>query len=659
MAEEKKWITVKGTSIPLDEEGNLQGKVGKKIEKETEISEKKQKIKNALQEIADGKEEVTLPKLRDDLEQYGGTNDITLIKGNKKEGIIHIIENGREHYLGDILDTVVEGKVERYVQGNNSVVLQKGNIQAVLALERFREKKTWLLTGWDITTDRNKEKQEYLKKKGLVSDEQGKFGARHLPTQTEPIRSRFCLGADKDLIEIINNIKKKSTDSKAMGRQNIIMDSQSKRTIDRNGFMHVELCNITKESVDPYFGREIPKYRELGLDPETIYYGWRKGEELKKAARTFCGLPLMREHHFDSSEAPQREHRVGSVGTDCAWKAPYLTASLTVTDAEAIRKIESGERMELSSGYFFTPVFEKGEWNGQPYDFIMTDIQGNHVALVPEGRAGSDVCVADSNKLVQEILKPRRGSAVFSAQNTSDSECQKGRLTERYAVDTAENIKPIKNNEDKAMSQMEKEKPVPAADMETAAGAVNAASKDTKTVCDADNAENKTAEQPAQDEDMDLEDILQAAGITPSDELKKVFMAGMQYAAKKQEQPAQPASEPAKDEDMKQPEPKTSEKPAPEQPAMDANTIKKQIREEMRGVQIAMREVRPLVGDLDAVTFDSAEGVYLKACELMGVAASKITARDVCRALAVTGKNPQAMLAVDSADYGFKSRFEI
>lgn len=158
MAEkDTKWITVNGASIPLDEEGNLQGKVGEKIEKETEISEKKQKIKNALQEIANGKEEVTLPKLRDDLEQYGGTNDITLIKGNKKEGIIHIIENGREHYLGDILDTVVDGKVERYVQGNNSVVLQKGNIQAVLALERFREKKTWLLTGWDITTDRNKE----------------------------------------------------------------------------------------------------------------------------------------------------------------------------------------------------------------------------------------------------------------------------------------------------------------------------------------------------------------------------------------------------------------------------------------------------------------------------------------------------------------------
>ncbi len=79
-----------------------------------------------------------------------------------------------------------------------------------MSLNRHNEKKTWLLTGWDIRTDPKEEKQEYLKKKGLVSDEQGKFCARHLPTQTEPTFSRLCLGADKDLEEIINQLKKKS-----------------------------------------------------------------------------------------------------------------------------------------------------------------------------------------------------------------------------------------------------------------------------------------------------------------------------------------------------------------------------------------------------------------------------------------------------------------
>lgn len=210
MADKQQWITVNGASVPLDDEGNLQGAVGRKIEKEADVSEKRKQIKNALKEIANGKEEVTLPKLRNDLEQYGGTNDVTLVRGNKKEGIVHIIENGREHYLGDILDTVVEGKIERFSKIKQTVTLKNGNYEALLSLNRHNEKKTWLLTGWDIRTDPKEEKQEYLKKKGLVSDEQGKFCARHLPTQTEPTFSRFYLGADKDLEEIINQLRKKS-----------------------------------------------------------------------------------------------------------------------------------------------------------------------------------------------------------------------------------------------------------------------------------------------------------------------------------------------------------------------------------------------------------------------------------------------------------------
>ncbi len=184
----------------------------------------------------------------------------------------------------------------------------------------------------------------------------------------------------------IVNIDIQILEDKAMNRQNIIMDSQSKRTIDVNGFMHVEISNITKESVDPYRGYEIPKSKEFGFDPDKIYMGYRSGEELKKAAHTFNGLPITREHHVDSAENPQREHRVGSIGTDCAYNAPYLQASVTITDGEAIRKIESGERMEFSAGYFFEPVFEKGEFEGKAYDFIMTEIKGNHIALV--GKVG-------------------------------------------------------------------------------------------------------------------------------------------------------------------------------------------------------------------------------------------------------------------------------
>lgn len=47
--------------------------------------EKSEQIIDALIKIANGEEEVTLSNIRNDLEDYGGTNDITLIYGDEKK----------------------------------------------------------------------------------------------------------------------------------------------------------------------------------------------------------------------------------------------------------------------------------------------------------------------------------------------------------------------------------------------------------------------------------------------------------------------------------------------------------------------------------------------------------------------------------------------
>jgi hypothetical protein len=176
----------------------------------------------------------------------------------------------------------------------------------------------------------------------------------------------------------------------------LAFDRSSVRARDGNGFLRVGASNITKETINPYYGREIPGGRDLGLEPEKIYQGYRSGEELRKSVPTWQGLPLLLDHHVDSAEDPQKEARVGSVGTDVAWSAPYLTASLTVWDAGAQREIESGAFRKLSCAYAFEADFTPGEFQGRKYDFVMRDIRGNHVALVREGRAGPDVVVADA-----------------------------------------------------------------------------------------------------------------------------------------------------------------------------------------------------------------------------------------------------------------------
>lgn len=172
----------------------------------------------------------------------------------------------------------------------------------------------------------------------------------------------------------------------------------SVRTVDDNGYLHVGISNITKEQVAPYLGSEIPGFEKLGLKPDEIYSVYRPASELSKPAtvESLNGIPVLLKHAEDSAEAPA-SNRVGSTGTDAKWEPPYLTNSLHIQDADAIRRINDGTMREISMGYFYTPVLRHGEFEGEPYDVVMTDISCNHVALVEEGRAGHDVSVKDSN----------------------------------------------------------------------------------------------------------------------------------------------------------------------------------------------------------------------------------------------------------------------
>ena len=182
-----------------------------------------------------------------------------------------------------------------------------------------------------------------------------------------------------------------------MRGRNLVFDAKSQRYTDDNGFLHVLTSNMSKEAVNPYYGREIPDWEELGLEPERIYMGYRPGEELRRAAPTTNRLPIQLRHHEESAEAPAKDTRIGSMGSDGRYAAPYLQNSLVFTDAEGIAEIESGEARELSLGYLYEPDFTPGTFAGVPYDFVMRNIRANHLALVPRGRAGRDCMVADAD----------------------------------------------------------------------------------------------------------------------------------------------------------------------------------------------------------------------------------------------------------------------
>jgi len=164
---------------------------------------------------------------------------------------------------------------------------------------------------------------------------------------------------------------------------------RSARRIDADGRLHVDRSHISKATVNPYYGNEIPGYEELGLDPTKVYRLLRDPVELERGAPTFARLPILSKHVPVTVDSPQPDLVVGSIGSEVIFDSPYLDADICVWDANAIAGIETDKVRELSCAYRYIPVMEPGEFEGQPYDGRMTEIKGNHLALVEVGRAGS------------------------------------------------------------------------------------------------------------------------------------------------------------------------------------------------------------------------------------------------------------------------------
>jgi len=195
------------------------------------------------------------------------------------------------------------------------------------------------------------------------------------------------------------------------------------RRIDDDGRLHVERSHISKATVNPYYGQEIPGFADLGLIPDKVYRLLRDPVELERSAETFARIPILSKHvpiTVDTmlEDDEQKKLVVGAIGSDVAFAAPYLDADLCVWDAAAIAGIETDKVRELSCAYRYDPVMEPGEFEGQPYDGRMTNIRGNHLALVEVGRAGPDVVVADSKPLTlrnSAMKMTKLGKALFAA----------------------------------------------------------------------------------------------------------------------------------------------------------------------------------------------------------------------------------------------------
>ena len=381
-----------------------------------------------------------------------------------------------------------------------------------------------------------------------------------------------------------------------MTKYAILLDAKpSMRTVDDNGFLHVALTPISKATVNPYLGSEIEGSREHGFAPDKVLYGLRDPAELEKSAKTFDGLPLLLEHHPTDAENLPKEWVVGSVGTDAVYEKPYLKNSLTITDAQAIRYVEDGVAQEISCSYRFTPEFKSGEYTEADgtkvhYDFIMRDIRGNHVALVPQGRAGHDVRVADSISTVQDIGKKIDERRDFMPKDEETKEMPLANDKELTAEekDFAEGVKKGEELEKKEPKKLDSE--------HESEGEKKALGED---------ACGKDAEIPV--DEANLDELLK----DPKN--KAIFEMGVKYGEKREKaDPERIDADHEREGELK---------------ALGEDSIKKieeSVMAKVRAINTASRKVRPLVGEIaDPLAFDSAESIFKFALEKNGKDVSK------------------------------------
>lgn len=144
-------------------------------------------------------------------------------------------------------------------------------------------------------------------------------------------------------------------------------------------------------------GTQVYLAREIGLEGDGRVTVVRMPEDVFEPAAmaSFEGKTVANEHppgdgqlRTDNNAAYDKGD-VTNVRRGTGTEDDCLLADLIVKDAILISEIEAGKR-EVSCGY--TCIYEELE-NGQ---YAQRQIRGNHVAVVPNGRAGSRVAIKDS-----------------------------------------------------------------------------------------------------------------------------------------------------------------------------------------------------------------------------------------------------------------------
>lgn len=153
------------------------------------------------------------------------------------------------------------------------------------------------------------------------------------------------------------------------------------------GFLICRDVPIARTGPQDYLAREMM----LEGDPERIVTVDRRPEDVFEAATlaSFEGKPVT-DGHPSENVGPENyaAYARGHI-QNVRRSGDFIVADLYITDASLASEVRNGVKREISCGYLcnYTP-------DGAGYR--QTNIRGNHVAVVPKGRAGHEVAIKDS-----------------------------------------------------------------------------------------------------------------------------------------------------------------------------------------------------------------------------------------------------------------------
>lgn len=259
------------------------------------------------------------------------------------------------------------------------------------------------------------------------------------------------------------------------------------------GYMVFPGSVLGRIGVQEYDGAEVG--RAAGT---TVLLDRPESEVFKpESIASFESMPVTMGHP-DDLEVDAKTWRRLAVGIvrNVRREADYLVGDIWIYHADAVAQIERDDIAELSLGYSSDLV----DGGADGADFTQTNIEGNHVAVVPRGRCGSECRLGDQsffNERSNPVKKTLLDSLLGRLGLTKPTEDQKAKFAATLNDMGVDPDTEVKDEDSPTMPIDPTNKPdLPATD--------------AKKVEDADDPDKKAGDQDKDIEDED-DDALAAA----------------------------------------------------------------------------------------------------------------------------------------------------